>query len=145
MKVVSWTLAIIIGLPILFLILVYATSELGGEVVTLQRANSEGSNSNVRIWIVDQDNSSWIEHGDHQVYWITELSENSDVTLIRNGETLNYMGSIDPDSHLLYHKLRRQKYTWANAIIAFLTGNADGCHGVPIQLRNRLSQPPASV
>ena len=52
-------MAIIIGLPLLFFILLYGASELGGEVVTLQRTNSDGSSGNLRIWIVDLGDSKW--------------------------------------------------------------------------------------
>ena len=145
MKVLSWSMSIIVGLPMLFFILAFNASELGGEVVTLERINGDNSISEVRIWIVDQDSFSWIEHGDRQAYWITELSESSEVILIRHGEALNYIGSIDPDAHPLYHKLRRQKYTWADAFIALLTGNADDCNGVPVRLNPRPTQSPASA
>ena len=128
-------LAITIGLPTLLFAMLFGMSELGGEVVSLQRPNSDGSESLVRIWIVDQDDSAWIEHGEHQSYWITKLSESSAVTLIRRGEIFNYRGSIDLDSHLLYHKLRREKYGWADAFIALFTEDADHCNGVPVRLQ----------
>ena len=81
MKILLWSMAIIIGLPLLFFILLYGASELGGEVITPQRTNSDGSSGHIRIWIVDLGDSSWIEHGDHQAYWITQLSESPKVTL----------------------------------------------------------------
>ena len=135
MKILLWPMAIIIGLPLLFFILLYGASELGGEVVTLQRTNSDGHSGNVRIWIVDLGDSSWIEHGDRQSYWITQLSESPRVTLTRNGKTLDYVGSADPDSHQLYHKLRREKYTWADSFIELMGGGGGAsCTSVPVRL-----------
>ena len=134
MKILLWPMVIIIGLPLLFFILLYGASELGGEVVTLQRTNSDGSSSNIRIWIVDLGDSSWIEHSDRQAYWITQLSESPKVTLTRNGETLDYIGSADPDSHRLYHKLRREKYTWADSLIELSRWEDAGCTGMPVRL-----------
>ena len=134
MKIASWSLVIIIGLPTMLLIMLYAASELGGEVVTLERPNSDGSKSLIRIWIVDQDDSAWIEHGDYQSDWITKLSESSEITLTRQGETLSYWGTTDPEFHLKYHKLRREKYGWADDFIALLSGGNDHCNGVPVRL-----------
>ncbi len=70
-------------------VLMFGLSELGGEVATLVRPEADGSNKNIRVWIVDADNKSWIEHGDSESYWIKQLSNNSELLIIREGEEKN--------------------------------------------------------
>ena len=82
MKVITWLLAVILGLPILFFALIYAASELGGEVVTLSRIEANGEVSQVRVWIVDEGDKAWIEHGAPDAYWISHLSEEPELSLI---------------------------------------------------------------
>ena len=96
MKVVAfWALTITIALPKLLFATLFSVSELGGEVATFKGPNI-GSDVLVRLWIVDQRDSTWIEHGVrpsiNQSYWITKLSEPSMVTLIRKGKPLELLG-----------------------------------------------------
>ena len=134
MEVVYWLVGLIVGIPALLMIVMYGASELGGEVVTLDRAEANGDVSQVRIWIVDQDNMSWVEHGDPGSFWITQLSESPDVVLSREGQTSKYFGTADADSHDLYHQLRSAKYGWADQVVALFTGSAAECQGVPVRL-----------
>ena len=62
-----------------------AASEFGGEVATLLRAEPDGSVTRVRVWIVDLDHQSWIEHGDGKAFWLTRLASPSEITLVRDG------------------------------------------------------------
>ena len=63
MKVVAfWALTITIALPKLLFATLFSVSELGGEVATFKGPNI-GSDVLVRLWIVDQRDSTWIEHG----------------------------------------------------------------------------------
>lgn len=125
---------IITGLPLAIVGLIYGASKLGGEVVTLQRANSEGTHSDVRIWIVSQGDTAWIEHGDKQTQWINLLTTSPRLKLTRQGETRDYLAAPDPDSHAIYHELRQRKYGWADSLIALLTGASSDCAGVPVRL-----------
>jgi hypothetical protein len=113
----------------------YGASELGGEVVTLDRAEANGEVSKVRIWIVDKDNLSWVEHGEAESFWITQLPEAPSVVLSRDGRTTKYVGTPDPDSHDLYHQLRSEKYGWADQVVALFAGDAADCQGVPVRLQ----------
>ena len=135
MKYVYWILGLLVGIPALLFIIHIAASELGGEVVTLERANADGDSSQIRVWIVDNSDASWIEHGDSDSYWMEQLLSSGEVVLQRGGETITHEGTLDPDSHDLYHDLRRQKYSWADQLIELFSGGRENCDGVPVRLR----------
>ncbi|MGI9325863.1 MAG: hypothetical protein ACR2PZ_11635, partial [Pseudomonadales bacterium] len=130
---------LLIGLPALFLIVIYGASELGGEVVTLDRAEPTGEMSEVRIWIVDQDDVSWVEHGEADSFWIARLAESPTVVLNREGRAVSYLGTPDRESHDLYHDLRREKYGWADQILELLSGGEADCQGIPVRLQKMSS------
>lgn len=134
-KMIFWGIGITLSVPILYLVVLYGASELGGEVVILDRPEVSGEESQVRIWIVDQGGTSWIEHGDAESFYLSTLTESSRVILTRNGETLSYVGKQDDDAHDLYHKLRLEKYSWADQLIALLTRGKTACEGVPVRLQ----------
>ncbi len=134
MKWVVRLIGLLLALPVLLVLLIYGASELGGEVVTLDRAQADGSVSPVRIWIADQDGRSWVEHGEPDAFWITRLAESPELSLTRKGHTDRYRGVPDRGAHELYHRLRREKYGLADRFLALLLGSADACPGVPVRL-----------
>lgn len=103
--------------------------------MTLERAEEDGESNRIRIWIVDNDGASWIEHGGSESYWMDQLKISNDVVLDRAGQSQSYEGTLDPDSHDLYHDLRRQKYSWADQLIEVFSGGRESCDGIPVQLR----------
>lgn len=135
MKYVYWFLGFLVGIPVLFIAIPIVASELGGEVVTLERAEENGESSRIRIWVVDNDDAAWIEHGDSESYWMNRLGSSNEIVLDRGDQTLRYEGVLDPDSHDLYHDLRRQKYGWADQLIEMLSGGRESCDGIPVRLR----------
>lgn len=135
MKYVYWSLGLLVGISVLLVAIPIVASELGGEVVTLERAEEDGESSRIRIWIVDNDDASWVEHGDSDSYWMDHLKTSNEVILDRGGQTQTYEGTPDPDSHDLYHDLRRQKYSWADQLIELFSGGRESCDGVPVRLR----------
>ena len=136
MKVLYWLLGLVLGIPTLVMAVIYGASELGGEVVTLSRSDSDGDTSQVRIWVVDENGSSWIEHGDADSFWITQLSESPNIVLNRAGHDTHYTGTADRGSHDLYHRLRREKYGMSDQIIELLGApSVDECEGVPVRLQ----------
>lgn len=135
MKVIYWLVGFIVGVPVLLLAVMYGASELGGEVVTLDRAEANGDVSKVRIWIVDKDDLSWVEHGEAESFWITQLADSPGVVLSREGQTTKYVGMPDPNAHDLYHQLRSEKYGWADQVIALFAGDPAECQGVPVRLQ----------
>jgi hypothetical protein len=128
---------ILISVAIVYGVLMFGLSELGGEVATLVRPEGDGSNKNIRVWIVDADNKSWIEHGDSESYWIKQLSNNSELLIIREGEEKKYIAFADRDSHDLYHNLRREKYGFSDKmldILAFGATSKENCESIPVRL-----------
>lgn len=113
---------------------IYVASELGGEVITLHRPTPDGGTSAVRLWIVDADGASWLEHGDPEAFWIQSLGEGATLRIERDGTTAEYRASTDPASHARYHELRQEKYGWADDFIGFATTKAAHCNSVPIRL-----------
>ena len=134
MKYAYWFLGLLVGIPVLLIGIPIAASELGGEVVTLERAEEDGESSRIRIWIVDSDGASWIEHGDSESYWMSRLKTSNEVILDRAGQSQPYEGTLDPGSHDFYHDLRRQKYSWADQLIELLSGGRESCDGIPVRL-----------
>ncbi len=130
-----WLLGVILGIPTLLILVMYGASELGGEVVTLDRSESSGDVKQVRIWIVDANGTSWIEHGDPESAYITRLAQSPNLVLKRGGRAIRYIGTPDRDSHDLYHQLRRQKYGTADQIVQLFSGGVEECPGVPIRLQ----------
>ena len=128
---------ILISIAIVYGVLMFGLSELGGEVATLVRPEADQSNKNIRVWIVDADNKSWIEHGDSESYWIKQLSNNSELLIIREGEEKKYIAFADRDSHDLYHNLRREKYGFSDKmldILAFGATSKENCESIPVRL-----------
>ena len=128
---------VLLGLVVLYGVLGIALSELGGEVATLTRPESDGSTKNVRVWIVDSDNNSWIEHGTEESYWIKQLSDGVEVSVIRNEKKENYESFADRESHDFYHNLRREKYAFADKMLDILSFGAtskENCSGVSVRL-----------
>ena len=128
---------VLISVVIVYGVLTFGLSELGGEVVTLVRPEVDGSNKNIRVWIVDADNKSWIEHGDSESYWIKQLTNDSELLIIREGEEKKYLAFADRDSHDLYHNLRREKYGFSDKMLDILTFGAiskENCEGIPVRL-----------
>ena len=119
-----------------YIVLTIFASELGGEVVTLLRPSEDRSISETRVWIVDTGNFEMIEHGEAGVGWL-ELLKHSPSIQIRRGEQLvSYTGILAVEQHDLYHKLRREKYGFADQIIEWLSMTPSSeCMGAPVVLR----------
>jgi hypothetical protein len=134
MKFFYFLVAILFGAVGLFIAIVYAASELGGEVVTLSKPIADGEHRSVRVWIVDRGDQAWIEHGSSSDYWIQKLPEQPVLKLIRGGKVISYTAVIDAPAHDLYHQLRAGKYALADRVIQMLTGSSDECMSVPVRL-----------
>ena len=134
MRIIFKLLSGFAAFVVAFFLLMLGLSEIGGEVVTLTKPSESGGQQTVRLWIVDQDGSAWLEHGDPSSFWIQNLSKNPKLTVERQGKVHAYEAKADPDSHELVHKLLREKYGSIDAIIRLLGGEADRCPGVPVHL-----------
>ena len=137
MKRTFKVIAILLGVVVLYGVSLVALSELGGEVVTLARPESDGSTKNIRVWIVDSDNNSWIEHGTDESYWIKQSTDEVEVSVIRDEKKQKYEAFTDREAHDFYHNLRREKYTFADKMLDILSFGAtskENCSGVPVRL-----------
>tara|TARA_B100000953_G_scaffold231240_2_gene192666 strand:+ start:921 stop:1352 length:432 start_codon:yes stop_codon:yes gene_type:complete len=123
---------------VFYVSLMLGSSELGGEVATLLRPEQDGSIKKIRIWIVDDDSKSWIEHGDNNSFWINQLKDQPEISLIREGQERDYIAIPDLNSHDHYHKLREEKYGIATKIVeigSFNLSGKGGCKGIPVSLK----------
>ena len=130
-------IALLLGAIVLYGTSLVALSELGGEVATLTRPESDGSTKNIRVWIVDSDNKSWIEHGTDESYWIKQSTDEVEVSVIRDEKKQKYEAITDRAAHDFYHNLRREKYTFADKMLDILSlgsTSKENCSGVPVRL-----------
>ena len=134
MKWLGILVGILLGVVVLLFGGVYAASELGGEVVVLHRKAADGSVDHVRVWIVEDDTGTWIEHGAPNHHWITTLASEPTITLERHSEARQYQAFAEPQSHAHYHKLRKEAYGVADDIVAVLGGGEAECVGVPVRI-----------
>lgn len=134
MKTVYIIVAVVIGAGLAYFAVLFGASELGGEVVVLHRSSSDGSMRRVRIWIVEDGEQTWVEHGPPDADWITMLATAPMITLERNGESNQYLAVADPQSHTHYHALRAAKYGIADRIVELATGNVEECVGIPVRI-----------
>ena len=134
MKWLYVAIGILVGLPLAFFGLIYAASELGGEVVVLHRPAADGSVDRVRLWIVEDEKGTWIEHGGADAVWLSQLAENPLLTVERNGAPRQYHAVTDPDACTLYQRLRREQYGWADQLVALGGGEDEACTSVPVRL-----------
>ena len=135
MKWLYVLLGILTGIALAFFALMYAASELGGEVVVLHRPAEDGSIDRVRVWIVEDTSGTWIEHGGADAPWVARLASDPTVTVERGGVPRQYHASPDPESCALYHRLRQDRYGIAARIVAMGTVDAAACTDVPVRLR----------
>ena len=123
---------LIIALPLLLFGSIMLASELGGEVVVLHREAVDGSVDEVRVWIVDDENGTWIEHGDPTDHWIRKLADDPSLTIERDGVARAYRASADPDSCAVYNRLRDAKYGLADRYVDLFAPDSISC--TPIRL-----------
>ncbi|MEM7365357.1 MAG: hypothetical protein AAF525_15150, partial [Pseudomonadota bacterium] len=109
MKFIFWLIGVVVAIPVLIFGSIYAASELGGEVVILERMEQTGEVSQIRVWIVDDGESAYIEHGDPGAYWMQQLAVTGTVILTRAGKRNEYRASLAPEARSLYSRLRRAK------------------------------------
>ena len=123
-----------VGFFIAFALFMYSIIEMGGEVVTLIKPTDDNKTSSARIWIVDDGEHAWIEHGEPSSFWIRQLAANPEVNLTRGGKTRTYGAKPDVESHDLIHRLLQEKYGFADTVVRLFIGEADRCAGLPVRL-----------
>ncbi|MBT5052861.1 MAG: hypothetical protein HOM69_06520 [Gammaproteobacteria bacterium] len=124
------------GIVLMYFGLIFAASELGGEVVTLLRPSADGNFDEVRIWFTEADSDAFIEHGSDGDWWLERLKAGGLLSLRRAGLKVDYHAVSAPDLHTRYHELRREKYGIADQIIEQLSfSSVNTCDGVVVRLQ----------
>ena len=137
MKIFFKFILVLVGVIVLYAGVMAAASEWGGEVALLVRPEPSGASKEIRVWIVDQGGYSWIEHGDGESFWVKQLTNQPEISVIRAGEEKKYTAISDANSHDLYHQLRRERYGVADQIVeigSFGLADKETCTGVPVRL-----------
>ena len=75
MKIFFRLIVTLVGIVLIWIAMVLGASELTGEVVTLLRPEEDGTTKKVRLWIVDIDDKTWVEHGTQDSFWIKQYQE----------------------------------------------------------------------
>ena len=135
----TWVKRVALGFVVVgfgYIVLTIFASELGGEVVTLLRPNEDRSISETRVWIVDTGTFEMIEHGEPGMGWLKFLQHSPSIQIRRGEQLISYTAILAVEQHDLYHKLRREKYGFADQIIEWLSMTpASECTGAPVVLR----------
>tara|TARA_B100000029_G_scaffold426545_1_gene435501 strand:- start:910 stop:1335 length:426 start_codon:yes stop_codon:yes gene_type:complete len=137
MKIFFRIIVILIGIILIWVALIFGASELTGEVVTLLRPEQDGTTKKIRLWVVDINGKTWVEHGTEDSFWIKQLTNKPEISLIRNGVQKRYLATPDFNSHAIYHELREEKYGVGDRIIEITSLGSSGretCKGVPVRL-----------
>ena len=143
MKIFFRLIVTLVGIILIWIAMVLGASELTGEVVTLLRPEEDGTTKKVRLWIVDIDDKTWVEHGTQDSFWIKQLADNSEISLIRNGEQKKYLASPDFNAHIIFHQLREEKYGIGDSIIEITSLGSSSratCKGVPVRLKLQMGE-----
>lgn len=133
MRRVWVALVSLVGLLALFLGLVFAVSEAGGEVVVLETRDAGGKLHETRLWVVDHEGHAWLRSGAPESGWFRRLEADPDVSVTRGGTRASYRAEPirDPAVRDRVHALMLEKYGFAERFIA---ATRDGTRSVPIRL-----------
>jgi len=123
-----WATGVLIVLVAAFGVLQYVASERV-EVVTLKTK----SGSETHLWVIDHDNHTYLRAGSPRAGWYAEVRTDPDVTIVRNGASLNYHAVPRPEVRDLVNKLMREKYTWGDRVISVMI---DRDTSVPVELQS---------
>ena len=93
-------------------------------------AGEEGKTRAVRLWIVVDGLSSWVEHRGSSSFWIKQLVENPELKLKRDGVTTMCHARADLKSHALVYPRLNEQYGLRDSIIRMLAAAI----GVPASL-----------
>ncbi len=132
MKIVTWTLAVLLILAVAFVALERAAAERI-EVIELTTLDDSGAPQTTRLWIVDHNGSQYLRSGTGAAGWYKRLSETSRVTVKRGGQSADYLAISRPELRDIINQLMRDKYTWGDQFISVVIGGRD--NAMPVELR----------
>lgn len=120
----------VLAIPVAGFLLQGVASE-SGEVVLVRTTDDAGGTHETRVWIVDDEGTSWLRAGRDAAGWYTRLAARPEIEVVRGGETLRVRALPEPDRRARVNELMREKYGWADAYISFLVMRGGS---VPIRL-----------
>jgi hypothetical protein len=129
--------ALVLAIPLAYLLAHWALIETGREVIVLRTQNADGSWLETRLWIVDDADVAWL-HGDARSSWEQNLAARPVVEVKRAGEMHRYRATQVPGPHPKLHELLRAKYGIADRWVRFVGGDREST--TPVRL-DRLSTP----
>lgn len=142
MKKLGIALAILLGIPLTYVLIHLALIEVGQEIVVLHKWKGEGEMSRSRLWIVGDGEREWLHHGYADAPWILHLETDRIVEIDRDGETHRYRAFPDRKEEAKIHRLLREKYGVADVLVRFWAGTdtekgiatGEVCAAVPMRL-----------
>ncbi len=102
-----------------------------GEVVVLRTTDAAGQSQETRLWVVDDGGRAWLRSGNESSGWYLRLRERPEVTVVRDGKSLDVRAVPEVPARERINALMNEKYGWADSYIGFLFGRDDA---VPIRL-----------
>ncbi len=105
---------------LLFVALILAASELGGEVVKIYTTDGEGMRHETPVWLVEDAGSLWLRAGQPGVAWLLRIQDNPDLELERAGTALPYRAVLVPGKRDRINQLMAEKYGWAESLISLI-------------------------
>jgi hypothetical protein len=124
--------AIVLGLPMAYVLVHLVLIEVGREVVVLRTQDPEGAWQETRLWIVDDGRHAWLHGGDST--WMHNLRANPAVEVERGGQNHAYRAVLVPGPHQEIHELLREKYGIADCWVRLIAGDEGS---VPVRLDPR--------
>jgi len=121
------------GLAALFVVGIFAISEAGGEIVTLETLDAGGEAQETRLWVVEEGGHLWLRAGMPTSAWFLRLEANPAVRVTRGGTITAYRAAPnrDPAVRDRIHALMAAKYGWAERVVA---ASRDGSQSIPVEL-----------
>jgi hypothetical protein len=132
MKILVWTISIMLGIVTLFAIIQTIASERV-EVVELHTTDPQGEVIVTRLWVVDHDGFQYLRVGGDGSGWYSRLQDNKQIKLTRGNTTGDYLTRPRPEKDRIINELMARKYTWGDTFFATVFGSREG--SIPIELQ----------
>jgi len=122
--------AVVVVTGALLVVAHLAFIEFGREVVTLRTPLPDGGWQQTRLWIVDDEDTSWLHSAGEE--WLARFEGDPVVEVERYGEIERYRTHAEPGPHPRVDALLREKYGLADRWVRLLA--PCGSHTVPVRL-----------
>jgi len=115
----------------LFFVVVFAASEMAGEVVTVHTYHAGGLSTETPLWIVDEGGRAYLRAGMPDSKWFVRLQAEPNVDVVRDGVTTSYTAVVAPQMRDRVNLLMAEKYGWAESLLGLMR---DSESTMPIRL-----------